>query len=444
MIEIRTLGQTKVSVDGEELAGEAAWPKSLALIVFMAREPGPDRREDVLSILWPERDEKRARRALNQLLYTLRKASPQLDLESVSGALDFGRDVWLDVDEFERRLAAGDLEGAIELYGGPFLADLDFDEPEFQHWADGQRAGLRRRFRKAALQLAQESKSAGDYEGAVRYCRRLLDADPLDDEVQHLLIECLYRLGNRLAALRQFEKYRDLLKQELDVEPLEPTLELVERIKAEPVAGADRSTGGIDLPWTTPVPKEEEEEEEVEPTAGAEPPPDPSPAAAAPIAEARPGRRGLLTAAAIFVAATAVVVAVVFWPESAALDPGGGSSLSSGPVADGAGQVAHRVVISLSAGGDALEIDPAELTVRPGERIIFVGAGVDELEVDLGVEGPGRTHLLTSTGGDSAETVVRLTAAAGRYGYTAAARIGGRVVVARSEIVVRGAADGME
>ncbi len=233
MIEIRTLGRTSVAVNREPLTGEAVWPKSLALIVYMAREPGPDRREEILGVLWPDRDEKRARRALNQLLYTLRKASPELDLESVSDALDFGREVWLDVEEFERRLDVGDLRGAVELYGGPFLQDLSVGEPEFDHWADRQRADLRRKFRKAALQLSNQAKQAGDLDEAVAYCRRLVEADALDDEAQHLFIECLYLRGDRLAALRQFERYREVLQRELEVEPLDNTRDLVARIKAE-------------------------------------------------------------------------------------------------------------------------------------------------------------------------------------------------------------------
>ena len=131
--------------------------KSLALIVYMAREPGPDRRDKILGMLWPDRDEKRARHALNQLLYTLRKASPELDLESIEDALDFGREVWLDVEEFERRLEAGDQRGAVELYEGPFLIDLSVEVSDFDHWADRQRTQVARSFRKAALQLAEET-----------------------------------------------------------------------------------------------------------------------------------------------------------------------------------------------------------------------------------------------------------------------------------------------
>jgi DNA-binding SARP family transcriptional activator/TolB-like protein len=309
MIEIQTLGRTVVTVDGEHLTGEAAWPKSLALLVYMAREPGPDRREGILGVLWPDRDEKRARRALNQLVYTLRKVSPQLDLESVEDALDFGREFWLDVDEFERRLEAGDLRGAVELYKGPFLVDLGFGEPEFDHWADRQREGLRRKFRKAALELATEARANHELDEAIAYCRQLLEADPLDDEPQHLLIDCLYLRGDRVAALRQYDVYRELLTQELEVEPLEHTRELVARIRAEPVAGE----------------------------AGAETRPDPGTATAAPgpgpvVAEpkagvasteggqaAKPARRRWLVA--LGAVAAAVILAVAFWPGGGAREP---------------------------------------------------------------------------------------------------------------------------
>lgn len=309
MIKITTLGRTSVAVEDEPLTGEAAWPKSLALIVYMAREPGPDRRDEVLGVLWPDRDEKRARRALNQLLYTLRKVTPQLTLESVEDALDFGREVWLDVEEFERRLEAGDLKGAVELYEGPFLADLAVNEPDFDHWADRQRADLQRKFRKAALELASQARESGDHEGAVGFCRRLVDADPLDDEAQHLLIESLYLRGDRLAALRQYEMYGDLLARELEVEPLEHTRELVERIREAPVPGE----------------VEEGEAEAAEPTASERvvAPGEAVFAAPAERAAARRGRWSAVAAAAVIVAA---VLAIGLWPRGGGFD--GGAALT--------------------------------------------------------------------------------------------------------------------
>jgi DNA-binding SARP family transcriptional activator/TolB-like protein len=298
MIEIRTLGRTSVAVDGEPLTGEAAWPKSLALLVYMAREPGPDRRDEILGVLWPDRDEKRARRALNQLLYTLRKTSPQLTLESVEDAVDFGREVWLDVEEFERRLEAGDPRDAVSLYEGPFLADLAVNEPDFDHWADRQRADLQRKFRKAALELAGQAREAGDLDGAVTYCRRLVDSDTLDDEAQHLLIESLYLRGDRVGALRQYDVYRDLLARELEVEPLEHTRQLVERIRGEPQAAE-----GLEEAVTSEGDGRARPAADTEDAVGARPPRR---------ARRPPIRRSWIVAAGAM--AVVAVLAVAFWP----------------------------------------------------------------------------------------------------------------------------------
>ncbi|MEE9132891.1 MAG: BTAD domain-containing putative transcriptional regulator [Gemmatimonadota bacterium] len=330
MIEIKTLGRTAVAVSGVPLAGEAAWPKSLALIVYMAREPGPDRREEILGVLWPDLDEKHARRALNQLIYTLRKTSPELDLESVSDALDFGKEVWLDVEEFERRLEAGDLEGAVGLYEGPFLDDLSVGEPEFDHWADRERAGLGRKFRRAALELASQAKAAGDVNAATVYCRRLVEADPLDDEAQHLLIECLYLRGDRLAALRQYDRYKEILARELEVEPLDHTRELVETIRGEPGRGESAREAVVEA-GTKPA---EERQPQPQPEAAAATAAEAEQAARrAPIVQLL-GRRNLLGLAGIVVV---VAAAIWLWPWSRADGP---VAASGGTVAAGSIRVA--------------------------------------------------------------------------------------------------------
>ena len=352
MIEIKTLGRTSVAVNGIPLTGEAGWPKSLALIVYMAREPGPDRREQILGVLWPDTDSKKARRALNQLIYTLRKASPELDLESVSDALDFGKEVWLDVEEFERRFEAGDLKGAVELYEGPFLSDVSVGEPEFDHWADRQRAGLRRKFRRAALELAGQAKAAGDADGAVAYCQRLVEADPLDDEAQHLLIECLHLRGDRLAALRHYDKYRELLASELEVVPLDNTRELIERIRGESARGesvAEAAVGGGAQAAREPKRAAEAMAEQV----ASEQPKRRLPA----IVELL-GRRNLLGLAALSVI---VIAAVWLWPWAG---PEGPVAAARETVAAGSIRVA---VLPFTPHG--LETDDGELSVGVAQLV---------------------------------------------------------------------------
>jgi hypothetical protein len=54
---------------------------------------------------------------------------------------------------------------------------------------------------------------------------------------------CYHHLGNRSAALRQFFQCAELLKQELDVEPMPATLQLYQNIKDNPAASPMRSEG---------------------------------------------------------------------------------------------------------------------------------------------------------------------------------------------------------
>jgi DNA-binding SARP family transcriptional activator/TolB-like protein len=387
MIEIHTLGRTRVAVNGQPLGGEAAWPRSLALIVYMAREPGPDRRQEILGVLWPDREERRARRALNQLIYTLRKASPELDLESVSDALDFGKEVWLDIEEFDRRVEAGDLKGAVDLYEGPFLADLTLDEPEFDHWADRQRAEARRKFRKAALQLAADARQAGDHELAVSYCRRLAQADPLDDEAQHLLIECLYLRGDRAAALRQYEKYRTLLAEELEVEPLEHTLELVARIRGEGLPESGGREPAVSLARG--------EDAEREPTVALERPDESAePEAGSSDVEGAAGTSGvvaLLTsrpAIGLLGAIVGAVLAVWLWPTP---DGVGADRAVAAGSAGGLTAVLPFEVHGMSSDAEALGEGVAQLLSRDLETLGQV-ATMDHYEVMERWEGGGLTR----------------------------------------------------
>ncbi len=444
MIEIRTLGHTSVSVDGEELTGEAAWPKSLALIVYMAREPGPDRRDEILGVLWPDKDEKRARRALNQLLYTLRKASPRLDLESVSDAIDFGTEVWLDVEVFEQRLKAGDLKGAVDLYHGPFLVDLPMDEPEMEHWADRQRADLRRQFRKAALQLAQEAKGGGDLDGAVGYCRRLLEADPLDDEVQHLLIECLHLIGNRLGALRQFERYREMLTEELDVEPLDRTLELVERIKSEaPHEEVDETEPIEELPWQASATGEDANSEEASPEAAGLEPVSASRStegAAKAAGDDIFSRRKLLIgglAAVTVTAAAAAILVIGFSPRNDGVELAG--SVDAATAAAGYAPASHAVVIA----GDTTQIrydPPTVVNLLRGDTVLWYlrqPGPFDEFEVDLEEHTPAYQRWIRVSATDTARAVIRLSANGGMYGYSITLRAGVRLFDIHPELQVQ-------
>jgi len=93
-IRLFTLGQLGIYVDGSELVALTTQPVRAALLIYLALERHSTR-EAVMACLWPEREARRARHALSQTLYALRRSL---------GA------TWIEVH--------GE---ALELYGGPFL-----------------------------------------------------------------------------------------------------------------------------------------------------------------------------------------------------------------------------------------------------------------------------------------------------------------------------------
>src|ERR1700680_4123343 len=77
MVILRTFGTLDLRrPDDSPIAGLLAQPKRMGLLVFLAAA-GPSQanlRDTVLAMFWPELPAPRARRALNQALYELRRA----------------------------------------------------------------------------------------------------------------------------------------------------------------------------------------------------------------------------------------------------------------------------------------------------------------------------------------------------------------------------------
>jgi DNA-binding SARP family transcriptional activator len=104
------------------------------------------------------------------------------------------------------------------------------EAPDFEQWVLVQRA----HFREAVLQglhtLANWHEQQGDLTAAIAHTRRLLTLEPWQEEAHRQLMTRLARSGQRAAALAQFESCRQVLAEELAVEPDAETLALLEAI----------------------------------------------------------------------------------------------------------------------------------------------------------------------------------------------------------------------
>jgi Tol biopolymer transport system component/DNA-binding SARP family transcriptional activator len=238
--------------DGQRLTGAASQPRRLALLALLASagEHGMTR-DQILGMLWPESDEERARKGLNQALYALRQEMGAdevfLGTREVRLNPDF---ITSDLADFTLACKAGQLDRGTALYIGPFLDGFHISEaPEFERWLEEERAGLARDYATSLQRLALRAAERGERIQAVEWWRKLAAQDPLNARVAIGLMEALVAAGDRPGALQHARVYEVLVQQELEAPPDHAVVALAAKIRRQSAAFA-----AVAVPASAPAP----------------------------------------------------------------------------------------------------------------------------------------------------------------------------------------------
>jgi TolB-like protein len=241
VLQLQTLGSISVGGDSGLCGGSAAQRKSLALLAMLASAGSRGlSRDKIVARLWPEAPAEKAMHRLTQLLYSLRRdlAADALFLGSSELRLNPAI-ITTDIAELTAALEAGDFARAATAYAGPFLDGFFLnDSPDFEHWADEERARLAQRNAAALEALARDATLRGDVVAAAARWRELSQTEPLNSRVAICYMEALYASGDRPGALRFAKTYESLLREEFDVEPDAVVLAAAERIRNPPAASS--------------------------------------------------------------------------------------------------------------------------------------------------------------------------------------------------------------
>jgi DNA-binding SARP family transcriptional activator len=232
-LKISTLGGLSICLADEPVTGLAS-RKVEALLVYLACTGRAHPREVLAELFWEERAQSRAMANLRVALSSLRKhLDPYVIITRESVALNPGADVWLDVAELEKRLNAGQIEEAVGLYQGDFLAGFYVRGcPGFEDWAAVERERLHRTILDVLKGLIASCIEQGRYQDGITYASRMLQLDPLMESAHRQMMRLLAYSGQRGAALAQYETCCQLLQGELGVDPTAETLALYEQIRA--------------------------------------------------------------------------------------------------------------------------------------------------------------------------------------------------------------------
>jgi DNA-binding SARP family transcriptional activator len=203
---------------------------SQRLLGFLALHPGTaHRREALTEILSPETGEA-SRRSVSDTLYRVRRQLGvgwvDADADSVALAPEVDVDVW----EFDRLVTSADpadLAAAVNLYADELVPGI------YDDWAQRHRVARHLALLAALARLVDEHERNGQLQPAVLHARRMIVSEPLDESAHQTYLRLLGRLHRYGEAIAHYESLAKLLHDELGVEPLPATVEIVDRLAAE-------------------------------------------------------------------------------------------------------------------------------------------------------------------------------------------------------------------
>lgn len=235
---VRLLGSPEISY-GEQIV-KIPRRRSRALLFYMLCTQTPQPRERLLALLCGEMDERSARHTFKTLLAEVRALLRNLDpsVEWIIGdtdqlTLNHLAPLWIDTEVFETNITAHprNLTSAIKLYRGDFLDGFFLkDAPAFESWTRSTRDHFLQLYIDGLRRLAEVYETQGQTLQAIDCAQTLLHTDPFLEEAHARLMRLFWISGNRVEALRQYERLCELFTEELGIKPSTSTQKLYEQI----------------------------------------------------------------------------------------------------------------------------------------------------------------------------------------------------------------------
>lgn len=250
MIYISLLGGVDVR-GGNGRPANMATRRGAELFAFLVLERGRVfNRSRLAEQFWGHLPEDRGRRALNteiwRLIQALRSVGMDTDRSLTRSAAGIGY-----VERPENRVDVDLLRKAMQVVSGADPAQAsaeqiavieagvaayrgDLLETVYSDWCLLWRENLRAQHMEALEFLLAAAMARQEWNAGLRHGRALLALDPLLEHVHRALMRCHFHNGNRPLAIRQYALCEQLLREELDVEPMDETRRIQETILAVP------------------------------------------------------------------------------------------------------------------------------------------------------------------------------------------------------------------
>ncbi len=227
-LRIYALGQPRASLDGESIQ----WPiqQSRDLFFCLLQHPQGLRKEEIGALFWPDHQPHKLDGIFRSTLYRLRRSVFRESVVFSDGMYRFNwdSDYWYDVKTFEALLSQAEeaplaeeqrelFEEALALWQGDYLEGI------YDDWCVLERERLRELHLTACESLATLYAMRGNLQDAVEAYQQLVALDPYREPAHRELMRCHYRLGDRAAAIKQYQNCVQILRDDLGLSPASET-----------------------------------------------------------------------------------------------------------------------------------------------------------------------------------------------------------------------------
>lgn len=265
MVQFRLLGPLEVNAAGVRVG--VGGPRQRAVLARLLIDAGRVVSTDALvDAVWGDDPPPTAVKTLQKYVVELRKAlGPDVLHTRGRGYALLVLDDQIDARCFERLVEqadvarrAGEIERAVDLLGdaerlwqGDVLADLAdaaFVSPERVRLSE---------LHLAAVETALELQLVrGHHVEVAARAAELVETQPLRERLWSSFVLALYRSGRQVEALRAYERYRNMLAEDLGLEPSEALRGLeVAILRHDPELGASAAASGAGTEGSLPRPR---------------------------------------------------------------------------------------------------------------------------------------------------------------------------------------------
>ena len=216
-------------VDDQQLIQAPA--RSQRLVALLALR-GRQARAQLAGALWPNTDERRADASLRAALSALHRQLPGF-IEKDHGEVQLTDRVWVDIDEFRtnaQALLSGSASALPTTFDHPTVIGGELLPGWYDDWVLVECERIRQLRLHVLEALAGHLVARGACAQALQTALRAVEIDPLRESAHRAVIRVHLAEGNTAEAVREYQRFRSVLRHELDVEPTHRMTELMQDI----------------------------------------------------------------------------------------------------------------------------------------------------------------------------------------------------------------------